>query len=185
MQDGQIVELFLRRDEESLSETRQKYGGYLKKIAYNILGDFGESEECLNDALLRAWNSIPPQKPDDLRTYLVMLTRRCAVDALRKRTRQKRRPAEYSVSLEELDISLSDGNTPEREVELGLLTSAINDWLNTLPPIQRQAFVGRYYFCDPVNQIAKYLGISVTNAKTLLRRARLSLKAYLEKECII
>ena len=184
MQDGQIVELFLRRDEESLSEARQKYGGYLKKTAYNILGDFEDCEECLNDVLLRAWNSIPPQKPDDLRTYLVMLTRRCAVDMLRKRTRKKRR-SEYSVSLEELDISLSDGNTPEREAELGLLTSAINDWLNTLPPIQRQAFVGRYYFCDPVDKIAKYLGISVTNAKTLLRRARLSLKAYLEKECII
>ena len=185
MQDRQIVELFLRRDEASLSEARQKYGGYLKKTAYNILGDFEDSEECLNDVLLRAWNSIPPRKPDDLRAYLVMLTRRCAVDALRKRTRKKRRSTEYSVSLEELDISLSDGNTPEREVELELLTSAINDWLQTLPPIQRQAFVGRYYFCDSVKAVAKYLGISVTNAKTLLRRARLSLKAYLEKECII
>ena len=185
MQDQQIVELLWQRDESSLSQARQKYGGYLKKIAYNILGDFGECEECLDDVLLRAWNSIPPQRPEDLRAYLVMLTRRCAVDALRKRTRRKRRPTGYTLSLEELDAALSDGRTPEQEAELSLLASAINDWLSTLPPLQRQAFVGRYYFCDPVKTVADYLGISVTNAKTVLRRARLSLKAYLEKECII
>lgn len=185
MEDEKIVELFLNRDEAAIAEAKQKYGGYIKKTAYNILGDFEDGEECLNDALLRAWNSIPPQNPANLKSYLSMLARRCAVDSLRKKTRRKRGSAEYSVSLEELESCLSDGKTPEKETELGLLTRAINDWLKTLSPTWRRAFVGRYYFCDSVKDIAGYLGISVSNAKTILRRARLSLKAYLEKECLL
>ena len=77
MEDEKIVELFLNRDEAAIAEAKQKYGGYIKKTAYNILGDFEDGEECLNDALLRAWNSIPPQNPANLKSYLSMLARRC------------------------------------------------------------------------------------------------------------
>ncbi len=185
MQDGKIVELFFNRSEAALAEVREKYGRYLKKTAYNILGDVQDSEECFSDVLLSAWSSIPPQKPENLRSYLLKLTRRRAVDILRLKGRDKRRASEYSVSLEELGDCLPAKSSPEQDCDLKLLSEAINDWLGELSAEQRNAFIGRYYFADSVRDISKYLGISEAKTKTLLFRARKSLRERLEKECLI
>lgn len=185
MQDEKIVGLLNSRDEKAISEIRGKYGRYLQKIAYNILGDIRDCEECLGDVFLGAWNSIPPNSPQDLRAYLVMLTRRCSLSMLRKRFREKRRGTEYAVSLDELADCIPGGSSPESETDVRLLGEVINSWLSGLPEEQRKAFVGRYYFSDSVRDISKYLGFSESKVKTLLYRARLSLKERLEKECII
>lgn len=185
MQDREIVELYLKRDESALTETKSKYDRYLHKIALNILGDRGDCEECLSDVYLGAWNSIPPKSPSILQTYLAKLTRRSAIDILRKRGRDKRRASEYSVSLDELEDCLSDNKTPEQEVDSKLLADAINAWLRTLSPQQQAAFIGRYYYADSIRDIAGYLGVSENNVKSILYRLRAALREHLEKEEIL
>lgn len=185
MQDKEIVELYLKRDEAAIEKTKSKYDRYLHKIALNILGDRGDCEECLSDVYLGAWNSIPPQEPAVLQTYLAKLTRRGAISILRKRGRDKRRASEYSVSLDELEDCLSDKSTPEQEVNSKLLADAINDWLKTLSPQQQAAFIGRYYYADSIRDISGYLGLSESNVKSMLYRLRAALREHLEKEEIL
>ena len=185
MQDKEIVELYLKRDEAAIEKTKSKYDRYLHKIALNILGDRGDCEECLSDVYLGAWNSIPPQEPTVLQTYLAKLTRRGAISILRKRGRDKRRASEYSVSLDELEDCLSDKSTPEQEVDSKLLADAINDWLKTLSPQQQAAFIGRYYYADSIRDISGYLGLSESNVKSMLYRLRAALREHLEKEEIL
>ena len=185
MQDREIVELFLGRDESAIEHAKSKYDRYLHKIAFNILGDREDCEECLSDVYLGAWNSIPPHEPNVLQTYLAKLTRRSAINILRKRNRDKRKASEYSVSLDELEDCLSDKSTPEQDVDLKLLADTINSWLHTLSPQQQAAFIGRYYFADSIRDISAYLGVSETNVKSMLYRLRVALKTHLEKEEIL
>ena len=185
MQDREIVELFLKRDESAIEQAKSKYDRYLHTIAYNILGDREDCEECLNDVYLGAWTSIPPQEPNVLQTYLAKLTRRSAIDILRKRGRVKRKASEYSVSLTELEDCLSDKNTPEQDADLKLLASAVNTWLHTLSPQHQAAFIGRYYYADSIRDISGYLGLSESNVKSILYRLRAALREHLEKEEIL
>ena len=90
MQDERIVELYWQRDESAIQETEQKYGSYLTKIAYNILSDLEDSKESVNDTYMKAWNSMPPHKPNILSTYLGKITRQVSIDILRKRNSLKR-----------------------------------------------------------------------------------------------
>lgn len=182
MTDEKIVELYWNRDETAINATQEKYGTYLMKIANNILSDYEDSRESVNDTYLAAWNSIPPNKPEVLKTYLVKLTRRISIDIFRKKTRVKRQTTEYSVSLTELNDCISDGNTPEKELETELLGKAINDFLSTLPEDSRNLFIGRYYFLDPLRVAAKYCGMGESKAKSMLFRIRIQLKSYLRKE---
>lgn len=182
MEDSQIVGLYFSRDEGAIQETQKKYGPYLQKIAYNILQDLQDSQESVNDTYLAAWNSIPPHRPDVLSTYLGKITRRISIDIFRKRNRLKRRDSEYAVSLSELDETISGGATPEETLQAQQLGIAISDFLRQLPEQSRHVFVGRYYYCDSVKDVARYCGISEAKAKTLLYRIRCSLKEYLCKE---
>ena len=182
MQDEMIIELFLLRDESAIVRTEEKYDRYLNKIAYNILADFEDSRESVNDTYLAAWESIPPNIPKILSTYLSKLTRRISIDLLRKKSRLKRGGSQYTESINELyDISSNDG-LPEKELEMNELTSAINEFLHTLSKDACNTFIGRYYFFDSIGDIAKYTGISESKCKTLLFRTRKKLKSYLEKE---
>lgn len=182
MQDERIVELYWQRDEAAIRETEQKYGPYLSKIAYNILADWEDCKECVNDTCLKAWNSIPPHKPQVLRTYLGKLTRERSIDMFRCRNRTKRQGSEYTVSLSELEECVSGGNKTEQSVNMHLLAEAINDFLHTLSPEARNTFVGRYYFMDSIKEVAAYYGMSESKVKSMLHRTRLGLKAYLEQE---
>lgn len=182
MEDDRIIELYWQRDESALAETQQKYNSYLYKIAYNILANTEDSEESVNDTYLAAWNSIPPQKPFVLSSYLAKLTRRISIDILRKRTRDKRVPSEYTVSMEELENSLSVGDLTEQEAEVRYLAKLINDFLKTLPESECNLFIGRYYFSDSLKEVSRYCNISEAKAKMVLFRTRQKLKTYLEKE---
>lgn len=182
MEDAQIVCLYWDRNETAIRETENKYDRYLTKIAYNILYDMEDSRESVNDTYLAAWNSMPPHKPSVLSAYLAKLTRRISIDCFRCRTRDKRLPSEYAISLTELEDCLSGGNTTEEAVNVKLLADAIGIYLRLLPENARTAFIGRYYFLDPLKEVAAYCGMSESKAKSLLYRTRLGLKEYLKKE---
>ena len=182
MRDAEIVALYWDRNEAAIKHTQQKYGAYLSKIAYNILSDFEESKECVNDTYLKAWNSIPPHKPTILSAYLGKIVRQLSIDMFRKKNSAKRCSSQYAVSLEELGDSFSDSTTPDPAFDANLLGEAINRFLRTLPDDARNAFIGRYYFFDSLKDVAGYCGMSEAKAKSMLYRTRQSLKAYLLKE---
>lgn len=182
MKDDQIVSLYWDRNEDAIHQTQMKYGSYLAKVAYNILADYEDSQECVNDTYLAAWNSMPTNRPSVLSTYLSKITRQITIDMFRKKNRLKRYASEYAISLDELGDSFSDGTTPEQELDAKLLIDAINRFLRTLPKDARNTFIGRYYFFDSLKDVAAYCGMSESRAKSMLYRTRQGLKAYLEKE---
>lgn len=181
MEDSTIVSLYWDRDETAITQTQRKYGQYLLKIAVNILADREDSQESVNDTYLAAWDSIPPQRPAMLSTYLGKITRRIAIDCLRKRNSQKRGGGEYALSLEEL-VEVAGNNSPEKDLEAKALGEAIAGFLQTQPQEVQNVFVGRYYYLDPVKEIARYCRISESKVKILLYRARQGLREQLEKE---
>ncbi|MGM9661072.1 MAG: RNA polymerase sigma factor [Faecousia sp.] len=182
MEDEQIVTLYWERNEQAISETEKKYDRYLQKIAHNILNNAEDSRESVNDTYLAAWNSMPPHRPSILSAYLAKLTRRISIDRFRYRTRDKRMASEYALSLSELDDCVSGGNTTEEILNAKLLADAIGVYLRLQSREVQTAFLGRYYFLDPVKEIAAYLGMSESKVKSLLYRTRLGLKEHLEKE---
>lgn len=182
MEDEQIVSLYWQRQESAISETERKYSRYLTKIAYNILSDLEDSRESVNDTYLAAWNSIPPHRPGVLSAYLAKLTRRISIDRFRYRSREKRRGSEYEISLSELGDCVSGGNSTEEAVNGKLLADAIGIFLRLQPEEYRNLFLCRYYYLDPVKEVAKNFGMTESKCKTVLFRMRQSLREYLQKE---
>ena len=182
MEDEKIVSLYWDRDERAIGETEEKYDRYLTKIAMNILNNYEDSRESVNDTYLAAWNSMPPHRPSVLSTYLAKITRRLSIDIFRGRTRQKRQGSEYALSLSELGDCVSGGNTTEEILNLKLLADAIGIYLRTLPADARQLFLCRYYYLDSLKEAAYTCGMTESKAKSLLHRTRLGLKEHLRKE---
>ena len=188
MQDLDIVKLYWERSDLAIAETQSKYEKYLTKIAYNILSDKEDSKESVNDTYLAAWNSMPPHKPEVLSTYLGKLTRRISIDIFRKRTRSKRKASEYELSLAELGedaaaADIADNRfEPEELLDVKLLSGVINAFLRELPEDARNLFIGRYYFLDPLKDVARYCGMTESKAKSMLFRTRNRLRDYLREE---
>ncbi|MBQ3504167.1 MAG: RNA polymerase sigma factor [Oscillospiraceae bacterium] len=182
MDDEQIVSLYWLRNESAIRETEKKYDRYLTKIAYNILSDYEDSRESVNDTYLAAWSSMPPHRPSILSTYLSKLTRRISIDLLRYRNRDKRQQSQYALSLEELGDCISAGNSTEDAYGEKELTDAIAAYLRLCSPDARHAFVGRYYYLDSIREVAAYCGMTESKCKSLLHRTRLGLREYLNKE---
>lgn len=182
MQDEMIVELYWKRNERAIHETAAKYEKYLMKIADNILHNTEDSEESVNDTYLKAWNSIPPHRPAVLSVYLGKITRENSIDMFRKRNRDKRRASEYTVSLAELGECVPCTSDTQSEAELGFVADIINEFLRTLPPTARNVFLCRYYYMEPIKEIAQQSGMSESKVKSVLHRSRQKLKKLLEKE---
>lgn len=182
MDDRRIIELYFSRSEIAIVETERKYGRYLSKIAYNILFDAEDSEECVNDTYMKAWNSIPPKKPNVLSTYLGKITRRLAIDVFRRKHSEKRGKSEYALSLSELDECIPDNSLPEKEFEEKALAESISRFLESLGKENRDIFVCRYFYADSIKEIASFLGASEAKIKSSLFRSRKALKEHLEKE---
>lgn len=182
MEDAQIVELYWQRDEAAIQKSDEKYGRYLTKIAMNILADFEDSRESVNDTYSKAWNAMPPHKPDILSTFFGKITRQTSIDIYRKRASQKRHGSEYTLSLSELEECIPGGGNPQQELEGSLLADTINAFLRTLPESARNVFVGRYYFADSIREVAAYCDMSESKVKSILYRTRFKLKEYLEME---
>ena len=181
MEDSRIVELYWQRNEAAIGHTQKKYGSYLLKIACNILVDREDADESVNDTYLAAWDSMPPQKPGVLSSYLGKLTRRISIDLLRRKTADKRGGGQYALCLEELH-DCAGGTDPEEAAQLQQLAAAIGAFLKTQSQEARQVFLCRYYYMDAVKDIARYCGMTESKVKVLLHRTRQGLKTHLEKE---
>lgn len=180
MEDSELITLYEQRDESVFELVSQKYGKYAHFIADNILGDTRDSEECVDDAYLALWNSIPPHRPESLKAYLARLTRNIALDALRKISAAKRGGDSVSQALDEL-TECAGGTTPEEELDAKQLRELINGFAASLEKKQRIAFVKRYWYMCPPKQIAEDLGMSVNAVNVMLHRTREQLKVFIRK----
>ncbi len=180
MDDKAIVDLYWERSETAISETQTKYGKYCRYIAYNILNSAEDAEECENDTYLRAWETIPPKRPDCLRAFLGKICRNLALDRYDYKKAAKRSDVTDNV-LRELNDCVPDGGSVSEDY---ILKEAINGFLGSLPTRMRIIFMRRYWYLCSVKDIALSLGMSESNVKVTLLRARNRLKAYLEKEGI-
>lgn len=184
MEDRQILDLYRIRSEQAILETEQKYGAQVGRVARNILGDRLEAEECVNDTWLAAWNSIPPQQPDPLLTYLCKIARNLALSHRRASLAQKRNSS-FDLALDELEAVLSSAGGPEREYDARELSAAVNTFLSALSREDRVAFLRRYWYGDPVKLIAASLGSGEHRISVRLSRIRKNLKSYLKKEGLL
>ena len=182
MTDKEIVALYWQREEAAIAATRDRYGPYLFRIARAILPLPADCEECVNDTYLGAWNSIPPQKPAVLQTYLGKLTRRIAIDRFRRDTAQKRGGAEVTRSLEELRDCLPARNTLEQTVEARRLAAAIRAFLGALSTEKRRVFLMRYWYSMSIREISARMGCRDSKTVNLLSRMRKALRQHLEQE---
>ena len=182
MEDKEIIGLFFERDSRAISESQQKYGTALRKTARNILSDPQDSEECVNDTYLAAWNAIPPAEPCSLGAYLISLTRNISISRLRERYAQKRGSGEYAVAFDELEEVISTGRSPHEELESKELGLAINRFLSSLKDDDRVIFVSRYWLVESVKEIAERLATSESRVKSSLFRSRNGLRKQLRKE---
>ncbi|MCD8107656.1 MAG: RNA polymerase sigma factor [Oscillospiraceae bacterium] len=179
--DEAIVGLYWARNEEAIRLTQEKYEKYLMKIAYSVLNDMQDSEESVNETYLKAWNSMPEQRPGILSTYLGKITRQYSIDIYRRRNRDKRKGSEYSVSLNELEECVSGGSTPDEELDVKILAETIESYLYSLKKDARIAFVMRYFYSDTLGEIAKSLGMTEAGVKSMLHRVRKGLGERLEQ----
>lgn len=176
--DDEIVELYFSRSENAIKETDRKYSKYLLAIANNILGDERDCEECLNDTYLGAWNSIPPVRPKNLRTYLSKIMRNKAVDRYDEEHRQKRISAESCDPLEDFEFIIGDRNLDD-EVEAKKIGNIINSYLDALPDRRHFIFMSRFYYAMPLAEIARKLGVSTSTVNKELAAMKNELRAKL------
>ncbi|NBJ89511.1 RNA polymerase sigma factor [Acutalibacter sp. 1XD8-36] len=181
VEDMRIIELFKRRDELAISETRRKYGPYCNKIALNLLGSIEDAEECVSDALFAAWRQIPPLIPRSLRAFLGRVTRNLSVSRYRS-GRASKRSCGMDSMLSELADCLPDGSSIDDQVDSRALTGIITRWLDGLPPRDKELFVRRYWFCDSLGEIAAEMEEAPGALAQRTYQLRKSLKNCLEKE---
>lgn len=186
MEDAQILDLYFARSEQAIRETDLKFGRYCLTIAYNILRNNEDSEECKNDTYIKAWNAIPPKKPDNFRAYLGKIARNIALNMYEYMHRKKRDVNSTEAILDELSECIPDpGSDVEQTAESTLIRDSINQFLGTLSADNRRIFVRRYWYASPIEEIAQEYGFSVSKVKTSLMRTRSKLKKHLESEGII
>lgn len=184
MEDEKIIEMYFARLESAISETAAKYGAFFRRISRNILGSDQDAEECLNDAYLKAWNSIPPEKPNKLQAYIGRIVRNLSLNRYRRLTAQKRGAGEIPVALSELEECIPTADTVQRECDRAELSAALNRFLKSLPEEKRTVFLRRYWYLVPVKDIAEQCGMSESKVKSMLLRTRNQLRQFLEKEDI-
>lgn len=182
MDDSHIIALFWHRDEQAIRETQQKYGAYCTTIANNVLCSPEDSQECVQDALLRLWDTIPPQRPRCLQAYLGRITRNLAVNRLRSICAQRRGGGLQQLPLEELRDLASGQGDPPTELEKRRLADSISVFLRTLPPEKRRISVLRYWYAEPLSQVAAETDHTEDQVRNMLFRLRKKLKKHLEKE---
>ncbi len=183
LSDEEIIALFWKRNEKAIEETDKKYGRYLYAIAYNIVHDSLDSEECVNDTYHGTWNRIPPTRPRVFGAFLSRIMRNVAVDKFRANSAQKRIPSEYTVTLEELDECISvDESEVEKEYDIREISRILNDFLNKLSAKREYIFVCRYYYSDSISSIAECLGLKDSTVSRELSLMRRELREALEKE---
>jgi len=182
MTDEQIIELYWQRSELAIAATDDKYGKICHGIAYRILSDREDSEECVNDSYLRLWNNIPPQRPRVFSAFLGKIVRNLALNRYEARSASKRGGGEVPLALEELSGCIPGGEDLSSRLEGKMLRQIISDHISGMKPEERAIFLLRYWELQPVAQIAKLCRCSESKVKMSLHRSRQKLRAVLERE---
>lgn len=183
MEDSRIIELFEARSERAIAGLSEKYGGACRAIAKNILNNELDAEECVNDAYLGVWNTVPPQKPDPLQSYVFRIVRNLAIKRYHSNTAVKRN-SYYDAALDELSDCIAAPDSVDSCIFEKELAATINRFLSTLDQEDRVMFVRRYWYADPVADIAAKIHKSANSVSVRLFRLREKLRAYLRKEGI-
>lgn len=184
MQDTQIIDLYWSRDEQAITESQRSYGKYCHSIAFRILYDHEDADECVNDTWLRAWNAMPPKRPGRLALFLGTITRNLSLDRWKGKHAMKRGNGSVLLALEELAECVPDRHSTEEAVEAAELERLLNEFLHTLPERECNVFLRRYWYVEEYSDIARRYGMKLNTVKTSLFRTRARLKEYLEKEGI-
>ena len=184
LEDSKIIDLFFERSEQAIEELDIKHGAAVKKTAANILRDRLDVEECVNDTYLGVWDSIPPQRPNPLVSFVCRIARNLAVSRLRNLTAAKRN-AGFNLVLDELEEFVPSETDVEAEYETRELVNAVNAFLATLNYDDRFLFVRRYWFADSVKDIASAMHTSENRVSVRLFRLREKLRSILKKEGLI
>ena len=185
MTDDEIVKLYWERKEIAISASNKRYGRYCYSIAHHILNSREDSDECVNDTWLNAWNAIPPQRPNRLSLFLGRITRNLAFDKYKSNRAVKRGGGEIMLILEELDECVPSKSSTEQAVLDKELGETINRFLHSLPERESSIFLTRYWYGNPIKTIAGQFSMTENNVKASLFRSRTKLRQYLEKEGIL
>ena len=184
LEDSKIIELFFDRSEEAITELSKKYGQVCKSVAENILNNQLDSEECVNDAFLAVWNTIPPQKPEHLPSYVCRIVRNLAIKKYHANTAQKRNSI-YDVAIDEIKECFPSSALVEDEIESSDTAKAIDCFLESMDKQSRILFVRRYYYSDSIEELSELFRTSKHNISVRLSRIRKNLKKYLIKEGVL
>jgi RNA polymerase sigma-70 factor (ECF subfamily) len=181
LSDDEIIALYWARNENAIKHTDDKYRAYLLKIANNILKDMQDSEECLNDTYLSAWNTIPPERPYLLKAYLSAIIRNQSLMVGRRQKAQKRAAMSQAVSLSELEDVLADVRETD---DAHMLAMVIESYIASLDKDQRYIFLGRYYFGKSIDDIASEMGVSRSKVSKQIAYIKQTLREKLQEEGI-
>lgn len=181
MEDARIIDLFWQRSEDAIRQVKEKYDGSCMHLLRNLLQNEQDAQECANDAYLALWNTIPPERPEPLLTYLLKIARNQGLRRITYYNAQRRTDGQ-TVALQELEGCLASSDTVEQALDRKLLEEAIDGFLRALPREDRQLFLRRYWFCDSIEELAKNFGWSKSKIKSKLLRLRSRLRAYLIQE---
>ena len=185
MEDREIIALYNARSETAIEQTDTEYGAFCHSIAFHILGNAEETAECVSDAYLALWNAIPPHQPQCLRAFLGKITRNLSLNRLEKLRAQKRGGTQTDLVLEELSACIPAQSGAETVTEDIVIRETLNRFLKSLSETERRVFVRRYWYTDPVSEIASGLNISENRVYVMLHRTRKKLRVMLEKEGIV
>ena len=182
MDDAEIIGLFFERSEKAITEAEKKYRPYCIAIVRAILSDTRDAEECINDAMLSLWKSIPPEKPKKLSVYLGSIVRNLALNRLKESNAYKRKGDKNALAYEELSEFLEDSKSVEKEIEFEELERIVKSFVSELPKEERLIFVGRFWYNNTAGEIAGKIGCSESKVKKKLKKIRDALADRLREE---
>lgn len=180
MTDENIIELFLERSEDAITQTSKKYSNFCYSISYNILQNKQDAEECVNDTFLRAWKTIPPTMPSNLSVFLGKITRNISLDRYKKKNANKRGGGLIEIALLELEECIPYAMSVEQAIDETILSKVIDSFLEKLPKQERMIFIRKYWHLNTIKEIANDYALSQSKVKSILLRTRNKLKIHLQ-----
>lgn len=181
LSDETIIEMYWQREESAIKETDIKYGQFLFQIAYCILHDRLDCEECQNDTYLGIWKAIPPTRPTVFPAFITQIMRRIAINKYKEKTSKKRIPSELTSSIEDYECTLASNDTVDGDLSAEEVGRIINGYVNELPERQRYIFIARFYMVESVDRIADDLNMAIATVYRELDKIKQGLKLHLEK----
>lgn len=178
VEDEKIIEMFMERSEQGIRELDMKYGKIFHNLSYNIVNNRQDAEECVNDAYLGVWNTIPPEQPDSLLAYICKIVRNISLKSYYRNAAVKR-SSQHTIAMEEIEACIVNPDTVETEIEVRELVRIIESFLDTLSVENRVIFVRRYWFSDSCKDIAEFVGLKERHISVRLTRIRQKMKVYL------